>query len=179
MLALTLLRDALAVSASVAAVVFDERTRRIPNELTYGTAAAALTLALLQALLAGKAALALSSLAAGALLLVLFGALSAIGMLGLGDTKLLCAIGLCVGLPLSLRVAICVLLAGGVVAAGQALRRGRLAAVLHNLLHPSRLRGRAVTEPQANLHLFGYALAIALGTTWAVLARYVPALLPI
>lgn len=181
---LPVLRDLLAVSASALAVVFDERSRRIPNALTYGTAAAALALSGLHALLSGAASggggrILLSSLAGGALLLVVFGVLSAIGMLGFGDTKLLCAIGLCVGLPLSLRVAVCVLLCGGAVATTQALRQGRLSAVLGNLVRPKRLGERAVTEPQPHLHLFGYALAIALGTTWAVLGRYYPALLPL
>ena len=176
-----LLRDALAVGASLAAVVFDERSRRIPNALTYGTAALAVALVALQAALApGGAwtAVALSSLAGGAALLVLFGALSVLGLLGFGDTKLLCAIGLCVGLPLSLRVAVCVLLCGGAVALVQALRQGRLSAVLGNALRPARLRAPAVDQPQPDLHLFGYALAIALGTTWAVVGRHYPALLP-
>lgn len=179
---LPVLRDSLAAAASIAAVVFDERTRRIPNTLTYGTALAALALVLMQAFTAASGAwsgILLSSLGGGALLLVLFGALSVRGMLGFGDTKLLCAIGLCVGFALALRVAACVLLSGGGVAVVHAVRAGRLEVVLGKLLRPSQLRDRDVTEQPQHLHLFGYALAIALGTLWAVLGRYYPAILPI
>ena len=181
-LAAQALRDSLAVIAAGCAVVFDLRSRRIPNRLSYGTALAALLLAALHAADGGAAGwwpIIASSLLGGSALLVLFGALSMLGLLGFGDTKLLCGIGLCVGLPLSLRVAVCVLLAGGLVAIVQALAQGRLRAVLCNMLRPRRWRDRAVTEPQRHLHLFGYAPAIALGTVWAVLGRYVPAVLPL
>lgn len=173
------LRDLLAASASAGAVCFDLRSRRIPNRLTYATAIAALVLACLDAAQAGSFRVLASSLLGGITLLTLFGALSLRGLLGFGDTKLLCAIGLCAGLATSLRIAICVLLSGGVLAVAYALWQGQLKATLGNLTQPNRLRTEPVSEPQRHLHLFGYAVAIALGTGWALLGSHYPALLPL
>src|SRR5262245_63508192 len=98
------MREGLAIGASAAAVLFDLRARRIPNRLTYAAAIAALVLAGVQAGATGSLAVLASSLLGGLVLLVVFGALSFGGVLGFGDTKLLAAIGLCVGLPASLRI---------------------------------------------------------------------------
>jgi Flp pilus assembly protein protease CpaA len=120
-----------------------------------------------------------SALAGSGFLLLCFGLLSVIGLLGFGDAKLLAAVGLCVRLPLALRVAPCVMLSGGVVALLLAVRGGKLRAVLRNL---TRMRGllafQRVDEPAPELHLFPFATAIALGTTWAVAGRYLPVIAP-
>ena len=171
--------ETLAASASAAAVYFDLRARRIPNRLTYATAIVALALACLAASQAGTLRVLASSLLGGLTLLTLFGVLSVRGLLGFGDTKLLCAIGLCVGLPTSLRIAVCVLLSGGLLAVAYALWQGQVQAMLGNLLRPNRLRSAPVSEPQRHLHLFGYAPAIALGTGWVLLGLHYPALLPL
>lgn len=176
---LHILRDVLAVSASAAAVCFDLRARRIPNRLTYATAIAALALACVDAAQAGTLRVLASSLLGGLALLALFGFLSVRGLLGFGDTKLLCGIGLCAGLSGSLRIAVCVLLSGGLLAVGHALWQAQLQTTFGNLVRPSRLRSAPVSEPQRHLHLFGYALAIALGTCWALLGRHYPVLLPL
>ena len=175
--------DLLAVCATLIAVVFDERSRRIPNWLSYGTSLSAL-LTYLAAFAAygGKTwPLLGSALLGGALLGLAFGVLSVVGVLGSGDSKLLLGIGLCVRYPLALQLALCVLLSGGLVAVLQMGLRGSARGVLKNLGQGRRLmqqRVDASDEPR-HKHLFGYALAIALGTLWAVAGRYEPALLPL
>jgi Flp pilus assembly protein protease CpaA len=119
-----------------------------------------------------------SALGGGALLLLGFGLLSALGLLGWGDAKLLGAVGVCVRLPLALRVAPCVLVCGGALALLLAVHRGQLAEVARGLLRLRTLTGRRVDEPQTELHLFPFASAIALGTTWAVAGRYLPGIAP-
>jgi prepilin peptidase CpaA len=171
----------LAVCSSLLAIACDLRTRRIPNRLTASTAVLGLSLNLAVActrqpgLTCTPAAIG-SPLAGGALLLVCAGVLSALGMLGFGDSKLLAAIGLCVGLPLALRVLVCVVLSGGVVALGYMLGGGHGRAVWRNLRRIPELRAQRVDEAPRDLHVFPYAVAIALGTGWAVAGAHVPAL---
>jgi prepilin peptidase CpaA len=175
------LPQALALCASLLAAACDLRTRRVPNWLTGGTAVLglALNLALVCTSQPGVACIPAglgSPLAGGALLLVCAGLLSALGMLGFGDTKLLAAIGLCVGLPLALRVLPCVVLSGGVVALGYMLGGGHARAVFRNLRRIPELRAQHVDEAPRDLHVFPYAVAIALGTAWAIAGAHVPAL---
>lgn len=176
--------DLLAVAASCIAVIFDERSRRIPNWLSYGTMLLGLTaragwvLAQLNQVSASE--LLLPAAIGGVSLALLFGALSFAGLLGFGDTKLLTGIGVCVGHPLSLQIAVCVLASGGLVALFHMLRRRSSRAVAANLTRPQALVGERVDDPaRSQKHLFGYALAIALGTVWAVVGRRVPWLLPL
>jgi prepilin peptidase CpaA len=174
--------DLLAVAASCIAVVFDERSRRIPNWLTYSTLllGLALRVAWLIVHLDQASEMLLPAAVGGITLLLLFGALSFAGVLGFGDTKLLTGIGVCVGHPLSLQVAVCVLASGGVVALVHVLRRRSGRAVVSNLANPHTLVRERVDDPaRAQKHLFGYALAIALGTVWAVVGRRMPWLLPL
>lgn len=178
---LDFLPDALCLCLCWLAVLFDQRSRRIPNRLTYSGAVTGVVLNVSVAFShahdahAALDALA-SSLAGAGLLLVVFGFGSALGLLGFGDTKLACAVGACVRLPLALRVLPCIALAGGLVAIVHALATRRATAVAKNLARAHELVDQRVDEPARDLHLFPYALAIALGTTWAVTARYVPAL---
>lgn len=178
--------DSLAALAACVAVFFDERSRRIPNWLSYGTLLLALAARLCwvfvrsgplpQALSESLSPAAIGGMTLG----VLFGALSLAGLLGFGDTKLLLGIGACVGHPLSLQLAVCVLASGGVVALAHMLRRRSSGAVAANLIRPQELVRERVDDPKRpQKHLFGYALAIALGTVWAVSGRYLPYLLPL
>jgi len=111
------------------ACVYDLRTRRIPNALTFGAALVAL---LFQALTGGSPALATAG--GGWLVgIVLFFPFFALGGLGAGDVKLLGAIGAWIGPASVLHVGLYSALAGGVFAVVVALRAGYLRQALRNL----------------------------------------------
>src|SRR5262245_43541358 len=159
--------DLLAVAASCTAVIFDERSRRIPNWLTYSTLLLGLAMRAAWVIvhIEQVGEMLLPAAVGGVTLALLFGALSFAGLLGFGDTKLLTGIGVCVGHPLSLQVAVCVLASGGVVALVHVVRRRSGRAVAASLARPQELVRERVDDPaRAQKHLFGYALAIALGT---------------
>lgn len=173
--------DAVCVVMCAIGAVTDLRSRRIPNWLTVGGMAAAVVLngLLPVALGAERSALtlAVASLAGGALMLVVFGLLGAIHFVGMGDVKAMIAVGLLLRWPAALWALAYVTLAGGGIALGYALARGRLGAVLGNLGRIGRrtlLRDREAPQPE--LHRIPYGLAILVGAAWAALANYVPAL---
>lgn len=169
--------DALALIACAVAVILDERTRRIPNWLTGGAALAALTMHVAIALAQPRPLAYLAwILAAGALAFALFVALSFIGFVGFGDTKLITAVALCVGWALLPRVIVYTFLAGGALAVVQTLKLGKARAVLSNLGRVRTLATERVDDAPARLHVVPYGAAIALGTGWAIAARYYPAL---
>jgi prepilin peptidase CpaA len=172
--------DALALLACVWAVVSDLRVRRIPNRLVAGTGLLGVTLQLTTGLSndAVRWQAPISALVGGSVALLVFLPLSVRGWVGFGDTKLLAAIGLCVGFPLVLRVIVCTLLAGGVVALSHAVWLGQLREVGRNLGKRERLGSGRIDEPGHGLHAMPYALAIALGTFWAVLSRHLPHIAP-
>ncbi len=106
-------RSAAVIAVAVTACAWDLRTRRVPNALTFGAAAAALGFALWQN---GVAAMGWS--AAGWLTAVaLFFPFFALGGLGAGDVKLLGALGAWLGgVSSSLYLACFTALAGGAMA---------------------------------------------------------------
>ena len=172
-----LLPDVTAVCVCVAAAGFDLRTRRIPNRLTY----TAWSLGVLEhALLALGAGSSVPAAIAGAILgalvcVSIFGTLAALGSMGLGDVKLMAAVGALLRLPLAFWAALYVLAAGGAVAIGYALARGRLLVSLRNIVR-GRIRLSELQTPERNAQEMPYATAILVGTLWAVLGRYLPAL---
>src|SRR5690606_6853686 len=111
------------------AVVWDLRTRRIPNVLTFGAAAAALAYALAQG---GPSALAW---AFGGWLLgaALFFPLFALGGMGAGDVKLLAALGAWLGPVDVIWLAIFSSIAGGALAIAVSLYYGYLRQAGRNL----------------------------------------------
>lgn len=175
------LLDALALVASLIAVVTDRRSQRIPNWLTGSTAALALLAWTAAALIAPEPGVRQLGWAVlgGASALLTFALLSWLGVLGFGDTKLVAAIGLCVGYPSSLRVIVCTVLCGGVIALVQALRLGRLGVVIANLRRARELARSRIDEPGHALHALPYAVAIACGTAWAIAARHLPEIAPL
>src|SRR4029079_15697313 len=127
-LPMTVFQD-LALALALMAAVWDLRTRRIPNLLTFG---GALIAAALHGYLGGWNAAGLS-LAGWAVGLVLFLPFFALGGLGAGDVKLLAAVGACVGPLAAVWVALFTSIAGGALALVVALYSGYLRTAFENL----------------------------------------------
>ena len=156
-----------ALAVAVAGSVFDVRSRRIPNFITLPGILLGL---LLHLALGGWAQLGFAALA-GLICGVLFVIFWLAGGMGAGDVKLMTAVGAIAGMPLVPWLLILTALAGGVMALGLALWRGRLRETVRNVgaiaVH-HRLEGLA-PHPQLNLAnartlRLPYALAIAAGT---------------
>jgi prepilin peptidase CpaA len=150
---MTAIADAAALVACAIAVATDLRARRIPNWLT--VAAIGLGFALGVAL--GPGAF-LAAVAGAALGLFVFGVPAAFGLVGMGDVKLVIALGALLRWPLALPLVLYIALAGGAVALSYAVGH-LLARTWHT-----------------HTHRMPYALALALGCVWAVASRYIDAL---
>ncbi len=176
------LTDAGCVLLCAAATASDLRTRRIPNRLNLAGFVLGLSLSFATRALAGGARAGLTegllpALAGAAGLFCAFLVVALVGAVGMGDVKLMGAVGAFLGWPLAYRVLVDVLLAGAALALVLALWRGELGAALRNLGRGAgSLVGRAVRPAGAELHPLPYALAILLGVTWTVLGRYAPSL---
>jgi len=107
-------------AACAVAAFTDVRARRVPNWLTLPTLAVALILAIP----GGLAHFAVALLVAAAMV-VLGLWLHSRGILGGGDVKLLVAIGTLVGYPNCIALLLYTALAGGLLSAAVALRRGQ------------------------------------------------------
>ena len=143
------------------AVVTDIRTRRIPNWLTGGIAAAGFGIAV------GGGAVTPMQAALGmvvGLLLMLPG--HVIGATGAGDVKLMAAVGAVVGSGSILRVFLYTAVAGGVFAIFIAVRRGRLHQTVYDTtrLVTAPSAARVVIEASGRANRFAYGPAIAAGT---------------
>lgn len=168
--------DAVALVVCAIAAMTDLRRLRIPNQLTALGAACGLALNLTFGFVSGGPAGAVPWLVAAvqgaALGLVVFGLPAALDMVGMGDVKLLVAIGALIRWPLALPLALYVALAGGALALVYACLRGRIGAVGRNMtsmMSPG-------TSYKAALHRMPYGLAIAIGCAWAVASRHIEAL---
>ena len=130
------------------ACVFDLRTRRIPNLLTFGGAALAVLTAGAAHGLAGLAH-ALEGWLAG---LVIFLPLFALGGLGGGDVKLLACMGAWLGPAQALWTALYAALAGGIAAIAVALATGYMRTAVDNLCQLLILSGcRRSPHPELTL----------------------------
>ena len=121
-----------AVIASIVALVAcvtDVRSRRIPNVLTFGAAAAALVF---HAVTPGAGGL---GVAAGGWLMgaAVFAPFFLLGGMGAGDVKLMAALGAWLGPGEALAIALYASLAGGVIAIGVSLYTGYLRTALRNV----------------------------------------------
>jgi len=119
----------LGVICATVAALYDLRSHRIPNLITIPAIAFGL---LLHFVLGGWGQI-LSSAAAAALCLFVFFIFYFAGGMGAGDVKLMAAIGSLFGLPMVGWLLIMTALAGGVIALGVAIYRGRLWSTLANV----------------------------------------------
>ena len=157
--------------ASVA-VVFDVRTRRIPNFLNFGAAAAALVFAFVEAGGSGATTAAAAWLLGAALFFPIF----ALGGMGAGDVKLLAALAAWLGPMDAVYLALFTSMAGGVAAVALAVGRGYLRQAFSNmwlmLMHwrvagPRPVPGLTLRDGGAPR--LAYAIPIAMGalcTLW-------------
>jgi prepilin peptidase CpaA len=150
------------------AVVTDIRTRRIPNWLTAGMAAAGFGIA------AGGGHVTPMQAGLGmalGLMLMLPGHL--IGATGAGDVKLMAAVGSVVGTGLIVRVFLYTAIAGGVFAVAVALRRGRLQQTVSDtaMLVASPSAARVAIEASHRANRFAYGPAIAAGTLISLVVK--------
>lgn len=158
---------AVVAGAGAASAAIDMRVRRVPNALTFGTAAIGVGLAALDATSVGVMG-ALAGLGVG-LVLMLPG--HVIGATGAGDVKLFAAFGAVLG-PARIGMAfIYMALIGGALALAIARRRGRLRATLDRTAAIVSTGGAAASEIERPEHnnRFAYAPAIALGAFAAAL----------
>jgi prepilin peptidase CpaA len=154
------------------AVAFDVRTRRIPNALTFGAAAAAVCFAFFHAGVSGMT----SALAGWMLGAALFFPFFALGGMGAGDVKLLAALGAWLGPIDAVYLAVFSSLAGGVAALVVSVLRGYLRQAFSNLwlmlMHwrvvgPTPVPGLTLRDGRAPR--LAYAIPIAAGvlcTLW-------------
>ena len=154
-----------------AAAVIDVRTRRIPNLLTFGAAAAALPYHLWVGGLHGLA----QSTAGWAVGIVIFLPMFLLRGMGAGDVKLLGAVGAWVGPLLVLYVALYSVLAGGVLALIVGAKHGYLGKAFSNLWALLAFWRTAGIRPLPGMTIedsagprLAYGVAIATGTLAAV-----------
>ncbi|MGQ0592868.1 MAG: A24 family peptidase [Gammaproteobacteria bacterium] len=168
---LPVLHGQLALMLSFAAYL-DLRYHRIPNGVTFGGAVAGLVL---QSYFSGFEALGSGflGLASG---LALFVPFYIRGAMGAGDVKLMAAVGAFLGPSATLVAAALTLIVGGVMAVAILLRHrgfGQLArrylATLNFLVVTGTLNHAGPRGGEAAARRFPYALAIGLGTLWAIL----------
>ncbi|MDQ2872644.1 MAG: prepilin peptidase [Candidatus Eremiobacteraeota bacterium] len=166
------------LAVCAAGAIFDLRSTRIPNALTFGAAAAALAL---------RGAMGLESFAIALLVMTVVAAaglfLFSFKLIGGGDVKLIAAIAGAFSFPDVVPFVLYTMLGGGVLSLAYALSRGSLRQTVQNtyaVAHPLLYRQLPVGMP-ATTSKMPYGLAILAGAALVVLSRtYAPFLsLPI
>lgn len=150
------------------AVVTDLRTRRIPNWVTAGIAAAGFGMAV------GGGQVTPMQAGLGmtiGLLLMLPGHL--IGATGAGDVKLMAAVGAVVGMGSIVRVFLYTAIAGGLFAIAVALRRGLLRQTVFDTtrLVTAPAEARVAIQSSSRANRFAYGPAIAAGTLLSLVVK--------
>jgi prepilin peptidase CpaA len=157
---------AVATACALAGSVFDVKSRRVPNIVTFPC----FLLGLVLHLALGGWKQMLLSVAAGTICGLIFLVFYLAGGMGAGDVKLIMAVGCIAGLSHIVYILSLTAIAGGVMALGLALMRGRLQETFLNvgeLITHHRHKG---LQPHPDLNLANartlrlpYALAIAGG----------------
>jgi len=154
------------IACVATAAAIDIRTGRVPNRITMGAAVIGLGLAA-----TGASGLTLTQAAIGTglgFLLLLPGYL--LGGTGAGDVKLLAGIGAIVGPDRIVTAFLFSAIAGGVIAIGFAVERGRVLATLSRTAAIMGWGSAAQVGVATGSNRFPFAPAIAIGTLLAVLA---------
>ena len=167
-------RSAAVIAVALAACIWDVRTRRIPNALTFGAAMAALIFSLVQGGPAGLGWSAVGWLTAA----VLFFPIFVLRGMGAGDVKLLAALGAWIGGLNALYLAFYTALAGGAMAIVVIAWRGYVRETFWNLWLMLNVWRTAGFGPVAGLTLetsrgprLAYALPIAAGAVTTIWLR--------
>ena len=165
---------AMALLLGALACLFDLRTRRIPNLLTFGGAALALGFAVATHGLGGL----VSGVEGWATGLALFLPMFLLGGMGAGDVKLLACLGAWVGPQEAFWMALYAMIAGGVMGIGVAIATGYARKAVSNiwmLLQYWRVMGvrplPELTLEQARGPRLPYAIPIAAGAAAAIWMR--------
>lgn len=170
----TPLAYAVVLAVSFVACVTDLRSRRIPNVLTFGTAAAAIVFHAVAGGMDGFLGAVAGWFAGAALFFLPF----ALGGMGAGDVKLLAALGAWLGPSMTVWLALYTGVAGGVASLVVALLFGYLPTALRNiwlLLAHWRVSGLTplgeVSLAQSGGPRLAYAVPIFIGTVVTVWLR--------
>ena len=158
---------AIVAMGNATAAIIDLKTRRVPNALTAGMAAAGFALAGVAGGWAGLVT-ALAGCVVGAALMLPGHVL---GGTGAGDVKLLAASGVLLGPAMTVRAFLATALAGGVLAVIVAIRRRRLTRtiVATGQLAAGSMAAEEIERPDAG-NRFAYAPAIAAGVLATITA---------
>jgi len=163
--------ESVAVAVALVAAVFDVHTRRIPNLLTFGAAAAAI----LAAAAVGGLSAAGTSAAGWLLALGIWLPIYALGGMGAGDVKLMAAVGAWIGPGAAIFAALYAGIAGAVMAIGVAIARRCVRQTYANvslLVTHWRVAGFAphaqLTLESATTVKLPYAVPICVGTFLAI-----------
>jgi prepilin peptidase CpaA len=158
---------AVAVACALVGSVFDVKSRRIPNIITFPSMLIGLALHL--ALGGWKQFL--SALAGGLICGIVFLVFYIAGGMGAGDVKLITAVGCIFGLPHIAYLLVLTSLCGGAMAIVMALSRGRLQQTLSNVGAIAAHHTQEGLQPHPDLNLSNtntlrlpYAVAIAGGS---------------
>jgi prepilin peptidase CpaA len=162
-----LIYPATAVACALVGSVFDVKSRRIPNFITFPS----ILLGLAMHLALGGWRQLLSSLAAGLICGVVFLIFYIAGGMGAGDVKLIAAVGCIAGMPHVAYLLVLTALSGGAMAIVLALARGRLQQTIVNVGAIASHHSHEGLQPHPDLNLSNldtlrlpYALAIAGGS---------------
>jgi prepilin peptidase CpaA len=157
---------ATAVACALVGSVFDVKSRRIPNFITFPS----ILLGLAMHLALGGWRQLLTSLAAGLICGAVFLIFYIAGGMGAGDVKLIAAVGCIAGLPHVAYILVLTALSGGAMALVLALSRGRLQQTIVNVGAIASHHSQEGLQPHPDLNLSNlntlrlpYALAIAGG----------------
>lgn len=158
---------AAASACALVASVFDVRSRKIPNFITFP----AFAFGLLLHLALGGWRQSLTALAAGIICGLVFFLFYVAGGMGAGDVKLIMAVGCIAGLSHIAYILIFTAISGGVMAVVLALVRGKFQETILNVGEIASHHRQAGLQPHPELNLdnaktlrLPYALAIASGT---------------